>query len=114
VRPSAMELFVIDADGQNNKQVTALGGANFAPYFFPDDRRIIFSSNSASASGRDFDLFAVDADGTNVERITTYEGFDCFPMFSPDGEWLAFSSNRGGSHEGETNLFIAHWKNPKE
>lgn len=114
VRPSAMELFVIDADGQNKTQVTALGGANFAPYFYPDDSRIIFSTNFASPTGRDFDLYAVGTDGTDVERITTYEGFDCFPMFSPDGQWLVFASNRGGAVEGETNLFLARWKNPKK
>lgn len=110
VRPSAMEIHIVNADGTDNRQVTALGGANFAPFFFPGDQRIIFSTNFASASGRDFDLYAVGADGTNVERITTYEGFDSFPMFSPDGKWLVFASNRGGATMGETNLFVARWE----
>lgn len=110
VRPSNMEIHVIDADGQNDVQVTALGGANFAPFFFPDDSRILFSTNFASATGRDFDLYAVGVDGTAIERITTFDGFDCFPMFSPDGKWLAFASNRGGAQEGETNLFLARWE----
>ena len=110
VRPSAMEIYIIDADGSNNRQVTALGGANFAPFFFPGDDRILFSSNFASESGREFDLYAVDVDGTGVERITTYEGFDSFPMFSPDGRFVAFASNRGGDEEGETNLFVALWQ----
>lgn len=110
VRPSAMEIHVVDTDGTDDRQVTALGGANFAPFFFPGDGRIIFSSNFASASGREFDLYAVNVDGTNVERITTYEGFDSFPMFSPDGKWLVFASNRGGTTEGETNLFVARWE----
>lgn len=110
VRPSAMEIYVIGADGTGRKQVTELGGANFAPYFYPDDERIVFSSNHASATGRDFDLFAIDEDGQRLEQITTYEGFDSFPMFSFDGEWFVFASNRGGAVEGETNLFVAYWK----
>ena len=110
VRPSAMEIYTIGADGSDRTQVTKLGGANFAPYFYPDDSRIVFSSNFASPTGREFDLFAIDTDGTRVEQITTYEGFDSFPMFSRDGKWFVFSSNRGGTEEGETNLFVAYWK----
>lgn len=113
VAPSHMELVVVDADGSNRHQVTALGGANFAPVFFPDDKRLLFASNhhDLDARGRpNFDLFAVDLDGGNLERITFEEDFDSFPMFSPDGKYLAFSSNRGGTEEGETNVFIAEWK----
>ena len=105
-----MEIYTIGAAGSDRRQVTQLGGANFAPYFTPDDQRIVFSSNHASASGRDFDLFAIGKDGERLEQVTTYEGFDSFPMFSFDGEWFVFASNRGGSEEGETNLFVAYWK----
>src|SRR5207244_2626861 len=45
VRPSRMELWVANADGSNARQVTKLGGANFAPYFHPDGKRIVFASN---------------------------------------------------------------------
>jgi Tol biopolymer transport system component len=110
VRPQSMEIMLCDADGSNIRQLTHLGGANFAPYFFPDDRRILFTSNYHETNQRNFDLFAVGLDGEKVERITTYDGFDCFPMFSPDGKWLVFASNRGGKVQGETNLFIARWK----
>ena len=110
VRPQMMELYVANADGSERKQVTHLGGASFAPYFFPGDQRIIFSSNYFEANKRNFDLFAIDAAGGEVERITTYTGFDSFPMFSPNGQFLAFASNRGGSIAGETNLFIAQWQ----
>lgn len=110
VRPQSMEIMLIDVDGSDRRQVTHLGGANFAPYFYPGDKRILFATNHHEASQRNFDLFAIDTDGKELERITTYSGFDCFPMFSPDGKWLAFASNRGGKVAGETNLFIARWK----
>ncbi len=113
VRPSAMEIMVIDTDGQNRRQVTDLGGANWAPYFYPDDQRIVFCTNHHAENRREpgaFDLFAIGADGTDLERITTYPGFDSFPMFSPDGKYLVFASNRGNANEGDTNVFIAAWR----
>ena len=110
VRPHSMDIMLVDADGANRRRLTDLGGASFAPYFYPDDRRVIFSSNWRDAKGRDFDLWAVGVDGERLERITTYEGFDSFPMFSPDGRWLVFASNRGGLVAGETNLYLAEWR----
>lgn len=109
VRPTRLEIWVMDADGSNQRQVTSLGGANFAPYFHPDGRRIIFASNHHNPRGRNFDLFMVNDDGTGLVQITTYEDFDGFPMFSPDGRKLVFASNRHGSVPGETNIFVADW-----
>ena len=109
VRPSELEIWVANADGSEQRQVTYLGGANFAPYFFPDGRRIIFSTNHHDASGREFDLFAINVDGTQLERITYTDGFDGFPMFSPDGSQLAFGSNRNQREPGETDVYVARW-----
>ena len=108
-RPGALEIWVMDADGANKRQVTKLGAASFAPYFHPDDRRIIFSSNHPNPRGRNFDLWMIDQDGTGLERVTTEPTFDGFPMFSPNGKQLVFASNRGGKVAGETNLFVADW-----
>jgi Tol biopolymer transport system component len=100
---------MMNADGTNKRQVTRLGVASFAPYFFPDGRRIIFSSNLNDPKGRNFDLYVVNTDGTGLERITFNETFDGFPMFSPDGKRLVFASNRNAQTRGETNVFIADW-----
>ncbi len=109
VRPGQLELWVAEADGSEARQVTYLGAASFAPYFFPAGDRIIFSSNHGEGGGREFDLWAVDVDGTDLERITWTPGFDGFPMFSPDGSRLVFASNRRQSRPGETNVFVADW-----
>ncbi len=110
VRPAKLELWVANADGSNPQRITNLGGANFAPFFHPDGKRIIFASNSQDPRGRDFDLFLVNVDGSGVDRVTASADFDGFPMFSPDGRQLVFASNRHGASAGETNLFIADWK----
>jgi Tol biopolymer transport system component len=111
VRPSRMEVRVMNADGSDQRQVTRLGKANFAPFFHPDGRRIIFSSNHADTArpARNFDLYMIDLDGTGLVRVTSHGDFDGFPMFSPDGTKLVFASNRYGSVPGETNIFIADW-----
>ncbi len=109
VRPGKLELWVAAADGSEARQVTYLGAASFAPYFFPAGDRIIFSSNYGEGGGREFDLWAVDVDGTDLEQITFTPGFDGFPMFSPDGSRLVFASNRRQGRPGETNVFVADW-----
>ena len=109
VMPTNMEIYVCNVDGSNLRQVTHLGKANWAPFFHPSGRKIIFSSNHAGTRGYEFNLYMVNLDGTGLERITYDPVFDAFPMFSYDGKKLIFSSNRnnGGTHN--TNLFIADW-----
>jgi Tol biopolymer transport system component len=107
--PTVFEIWVMNSDGTNKRQVTKLGKASFAPYFFPDGKRVIFASNVNDPKGRDFDLYVVNTDGSGLERITFNDSFDGFPMFSPDGKKLVFASNRNAKARGETNVFIADW-----
>ena len=110
VKPTHMEIFVMNADGSNKRQITNNGAANFAPYFTPDGKKIIFSSNVYDSQGWNFDLFLVDVDGKNLEQVTFSESFDGFPMFSPDGKKLVFASGRNASQRHEINIFVANWK----
>lgn len=109
LRPSRLEIMVMDADGSNKRQVTSNGAANFAPFFHPDGKRIIFASNQANPRGRNFDLYMINLDGSGQERITFHETFDSFPMFTSDGKKLIWASNRKEAHRGNTNIFIADW-----
>ena len=108
-RPTTLEIYTMNADGSDINQITNFGKASFAPFFFPDGERIIFSSNVNSESGRDFDLYMINIDGTGLEQITFNETFDGFPMFTSDGKQLVFCSNRFNAKEGDTNVFIADW-----
>lgn len=109
IKPTTLELYVMNADGTGEQQVTHNGAANFCPFFTPDGQRLIFSSNQGDPRGREFDLYLIRLDGTGQERVTTAPEFDGFPMFSPDGKKLAWASNRNGKARGETNIFIADW-----
>lgn len=109
VEPTNMEIYTINVDGSDIKQVTALGKANWAPFYHPGGKKIIFSSNHKSKRGYDFQLFMIDKDGSHLEQITTESIFNSFPMFSPNGRQLIFSSNRNNGGGRATNLFIADW-----
>ncbi|MFN0122556.1 MAG: TolB family protein [Blastocatellia bacterium] len=109
IRPSKLDLWVMNPDGSNKRRVTKNGKANFAPYFFPGNKRIIFSANIDDPRGRNFDLYAINVDGTGQERLTYHDTFDGFPMFSPDGKKIVFCSNRNAAKQGDTNVFIADW-----
>ncbi len=109
VQPSDMELFVVNVDGTNLRQITDLGGANWAPFFHPSGKKVIFCSNHKSTRGFPFNLFMINVDGTGLEQITYDQTFDSFPMFSPDGTKLVFSSNRNNGGTRDTNIFIVDW-----
>jgi Tol biopolymer transport system component len=109
VAPTEMEIFVCDTSGANIRQVTKLGKANWAPFFHPSGKKIIFSSNHAFDRGYSFQLYMIDVDGSNLTQLTTRSIFNAFPMFSPDGKHLVWSSNRDNNGTRDTNLFIADW-----
>uniref|UniRef100_A0A1I7RYA9 Peptidase_S9 domain-containing protein n=1 Tax=Bursaphelenchus xylophilus TaxID=6326 RepID=A0A1I7RYA9_BURXY len=111
VEPLAMELFEINVDGTGMKQITELGGSNWAPFFLVDNNRILYSTNF-NQTGRfgAFDIYMVNQNGEGVERITYNEGgFDAFPMQSRNGKKVIWGSSRNGKSPYDLNLFLADW-----
>ncbi len=109
IRPSTLEIFTMASDGTDIQQVTHLNSASFCPYYSPDGKKIIFSSNYGDPSKREFDLFLINADGSDLERVTDTPEFDGFPMFSADGKSIVWGSNRKNNHPHDTNIFWAKW-----
>ncbi len=112
IEPTVFEVWTMNSDGSDKKQITDLKAASFAPYFTPNGKKIIFCTNyfAEDTRKRNFDLALINIDGTGIERVTYNETFDGFPMFSPDGKKLVFASNRNAATTGDTNVFIADWK----
>lgn len=109
VRPSKLEIYIMNADGTGNQKVTDLESASFAPFLHPNGMKIIFCSNFGDKKGREFDIWMVNVDGTGLERVTYEAEFDGFPMWTRDGKKIVFASNRNGKVRGETNIFVADW-----
>ena len=110
VRPAALELWVANADGSGAREITHLGGANWAPFFFP--------TASGSSSRRTTRIRTAET-STCTRYVPTAPGSrrsprrpssTAFPMFSPDGRKLVWVSSRHSEVPGEINLFIADWK----
>ena len=120
VRPSKLEIWIMNADGSGKKMITRNGAANFAPFWHPDGKRIIFASNMHDPRGGNFELYLVNIETLDTERVTWFErkrpgarrsdDFDGFPMFTRDGKTLVFCSNRHNEKPNETNVFVAEWK----
>ena len=109
-KPAGLDVFTMNRDGSGLTQVTkGLGGANWAPFFTPDGKKIVFASNMKDPRGGNFDIYLINLDGTGLEQVTYSETFDGFPMFSPDGTKFVFASNRRDKTGTETNIFIADW-----
>jgi TolB protein len=111
IEPGNFQLWIMNADGSGKHLITHNNYANFAPFFHPDDKRIIFCSNIGSTDDRNpvFNLWMINDDGTGLEQITFFNEFDGFPMFTKDGKKLVFASNRFDKKPHETNIFIADW-----
>ncbi len=94
-RDGDYEIYVIDADGSNLRQLTFNTAFDFDPAWSPDGTQIIFAS---SVDG-DAEITLMDADGSNVRSLTRNSARDADPAWSPDGEWIAFTSDRDGDFD---------------
>jgi Tol biopolymer transport system component len=112
IRPTTLDLYVMNADGSHLRRITndkKDNIASFGPSWTHDGRGLVFASNRADPQRRKFEVYKINLDGTGLERITYGDQFDGFPNFSPDGKHFVWASNRNGKEPHETNLFIADW-----
>ncbi|MDE0368721.1 MAG: GDSL-type esterase/lipase family protein, partial [bacterium] len=86
------EIWVMNADGTNPRNLTGNSSEEFQPAWSPDGTRIAYVSNQ----GGNYDIWVMNADGTNRQNLTNRPDFDREPAWSPDGTRIAFSSERIG------------------
>ena len=96
-RDGNYEIYVMDADGKNQRKLTNGSFDNWAPSWSPDGEPIVFASNREGFGSSE--IFVMNADGKNRQRLTGNRQNDLFPSWSPDGERIAFVSRREGNSE---------------
>ncbi len=94
-RSGSLEIWVMDAEGSNPKQLTTEGG-NVVPTWSPDGKRLAFGSNRTGH----FEIWAMESDGAHQKQLTRTETAvgNNAAAWSPDGRRIAFSSTRSGHH----------------
>jgi TolB protein len=91
-RSGHKEIWVMDYDGANQKQVTKLGSISLSPRVSPDASRIAF----ASISGGGWQILMYSQELGRMVSFARLGGTNLSPAWAPDGTKVAFSSSRGG------------------
>jgi len=79
------EIWVLNSDGSNAKQVTSGARVSGGLTVSPNGRNIFFTSDRAGHSN----IWRVDADGSNLKQLTSGDG-EYYPQSTPDGQWIVF------------------------
>jgi TolB protein len=94
-RSGNKEIWVMDYDGSNQRQLTHQGSVSLSPRISPDGSRLAFSS--LTKAGWDILMFSLDLN--RLVSFPRFGGTNLSPAWSPDGARLALSSSRGGNSQ---------------
>lgn len=94
-RDGNWEIYVMEADGKNPRNLTNHPSDDQFPAWSFDGKKIGFRSKRDGNS----EIYVMNSDGTNPTNLTNHPSTDSFPSWSPDGKRLAFYSNRDGNWE---------------
>ena len=96
-RDGDYEIYVMDADGGNQLNITNNRHDDWSPSWSPDGKQITFMSDRDG----NFEIYVMDADGGNQLNLTNNPDDDRYPSWSPNGERIAFAS-----WDGEVKNFV--------
>lgn len=108
--PDYLQIYVIQADGTGERQLTYNGAVNWAPYWHPNGKVIAYTTSLHGH--RHYEIYLLNIETGVEKRLTHCSSFDGLPVFSPDGKKLMWTSKRGPDNTSQ--LFIADFSLPEE
>ncbi len=88
------DIYMMDADGANQRRLTSTPGYDGGPFFSPDGQRIIW--RRFDKSGAIADVYTMKLDGSDERRLTDFKAMSWAPLFHPSGQYVIFTSNKLG------------------
>lgn len=89
-----MDLFIMDADGSNVKQLTSAPGYDGGPFFDATGKRICW--RRFNREGDQAEIYSMMIDGSGEKQLTSLGAMSWAPFFHPSGEYLIFGTNLNG------------------
>jgi Tol biopolymer transport system component/putative intracellular protease/amidase len=83
------EIYVMNADGSNQRRLTHFRNFDGVPTWSPDGRQLAFYTYLSHSK---WAIQVMDADGSNQRPLTDNDACDGAPFWSPDGAWIVFTS----------------------
>ena len=86
-----MDLYIMDSDGSNVKQLTHSQGYDGGPFFSPDNSQVVW--RRFNPDGMSAEIWTMDIDGSNQRQLTADAMVAWGPYFHPSGDYIIYSSN---------------------
>lgn len=87
-----LDMWIMNADGTGQRQLTSNAGSNVNPCVSPDSRYVVFESDRAGKGA----VWRMDLDGNNAKQLSPNGGW--FSSCSADGKWVIFQKSSSGNH----------------
>ncbi|PKL77390.1 MAG: peptidase M28 [Candidatus Melainabacteria bacterium HGW-Melainabacteria-1] len=103
-----MDLYIMDRDGGNVRQLTQVPGYDGGPFFSPDGQRVVF--RRFNAEGDKAEIWSIKTDGSDSRQLTRLNVLSWAPYYHPSGDYLIFATNQHGFGNFELYLVDAEGK----
>ncbi len=88
------DIWMMNPDGTNPKQLTNETSADFSPVAAPDGKFLIFISNRSGTTN----VWRMNMDGTNQKQLSDFK-YSFSPSIAPDAQWIYFAASATNTND---------------